>query len=48
MALFKITYILKVQHISDHGNVLEITRKFGGADRLREALAEMQNLLYAA
>ena len=48
MAQFKIPEILKVPPISDHGNVLEITEKFGGPDHLREALAEMQNLLYAA
>jgi len=48
MAQFKIPEILKVPPISDHGNVLEITEKFGGPDRLREALAEMQSLLYAA
>jgi type I restriction enzyme R subunit len=47
-AQFKIPEILKVPPISDHGNVLEIAEKFGGAERLRKALAEMQNLLYAA
>lgn len=48
LAQFKVPEILKVPPISDHGNVIEITEKFGGADRLREALAEMQSLLYAA
>ncbi len=48
MAQFKIPEILKVPPISDHGNVLEIAGKFGGPDLLREALAEMQTLLYAA
>ena len=48
MAQFKIPEILKVPPISDHGNVLEIAEKFGGPERLREALAEMQSLLYAA
>ncbi len=47
-AQFKIPEILKVPPISRHGNVLEIAQKFGGPDRLREALAEMQGLLYAA
>ncbi len=47
-AQFKIPDILKVPPISDHGNVLEIAQRFGGPDRLREALAEMQTLLYAA
>jgi type I restriction enzyme R subunit len=48
VAQFKIPEILHVPPISDHGNVLEITAKFGGPDRLREALAEMQSLIYAA
>ena len=48
MAQFKMPDILKVPPISDHGNVLEITKKFSGADKLRGALAEMQSLLYAA
>ncbi|MCX5732964.1 MAG: DEAD/DEAH box helicase family protein [candidate division NC10 bacterium] len=48
MAQFKIPEILKVPPISDHGNVIEISRKFGGPERLREALADMQTLLYAA
>jgi len=47
-AQFRIPEILKVPPISNHGNVLEIADKFGGPDRLRKALAEMQNLLYAA
>lgn len=47
-AQFKIPEILKVQPVSNHGNVLEITEKFGGPDALRKALAEMQSLLYAA
>lgn len=47
-AQFRIPDILKVEPISTHGNVLEIAGKFGGTDRLREAVHEMQNLLYAA
>ena len=46
IAQFKIPEILKVAPISDHGNVLEITNKFGGPDELRSALADMQALLY--
>jgi len=34
--------------ISQHGNVIEIAGLFGGAARLREAVNELQNLLYAA
>jgi len=46
-AEFKIPDILKVEPISQHGNVVEIAAKFGGADQLREALEKMQTLLYA-
>jgi type I restriction enzyme R subunit len=47
-AQFKVPEILRVPPISRHGNVLEIARRFGAPERLREALVEMQNLLYAA
>lgn len=40
--------VLKVRPISDHGNVNEIIGKFGGADRLRKAVNQLQALLYAA
>ena len=46
-AEFKIPDILKVEPISQHGNVVEIAAKFGGADQLRDALEKMQTLLYA-
>jgi type I restriction enzyme R subunit len=39
--------ILKVPPVSEHGNVSEIARLFGGVARLREALATLQNLIYA-
>jgi len=45
---FKIPDILKIEPISQHGNVIEISSKFGGTEHLREALSEMQALLYAA
>ena len=45
---FSIPEILDVPPISEHGNVLDIVSKFGGVDRLREAVAELQTLLYAA
>jgi type I restriction enzyme, R subunit len=45
-AQFKVPDILKVSPISEHGNVLEIASRFGGADELRTALENMQNLLY--
>ena len=46
-AQFKVPDILKVAPISTHGNVLEIAAKFGGAEHLRTAVENMQNLLYA-
>ena len=46
-AQFKVPDILKVAPISAHGNVLEIASKFGGAEHLRAAIENMQNLLYS-
>lgn len=46
-AEFKIPDILKVEPISQHGNVVEIASIFGGPDQLRGALEKMQTLLYA-
>ena len=48
VAQFAIPDILKVPPISTHGNVIEIATRFGGTERLREAVAELQTLLYAA
>lgn len=42
----KIPDALNVPPISDHGNVAEIATSFGGADRLRNAVAELQKLIY--
>ncbi len=47
-AQFAIPEILEVPPISEHGNVMEIAEKFGGEEKLREAIAELQTLLYAA
>jgi type I restriction enzyme R subunit len=47
-AQFVIPDVLKVPPISERGNVIEIARLFGGAEKLREAVAELQSLLYAA
>ncbi|MGH7774167.1 MAG: type I restriction-modification enzyme R subunit C-terminal domain-containing protein, partial [Candidatus Binatia bacterium] len=47
-AQFLIPDILKVPPISDRGNVLEIARFFGGSEKLKEAVSELQALLYAA
>jgi type I restriction enzyme R subunit len=40
--------VLKVPPISERGNVIEIAAAFGGADKLREAVNELQTMLYAA
>ncbi|MCL4476244.1 MAG: DEAD/DEAH box helicase family protein [Nitrospirae bacterium] len=45
---FKIPDILKIDPIARHGNAIEISTKFGGSENLRQALSEMQALLYAA
>ena len=39
---------LEVPPISDHGNVVEVAAKFGGADRLLAAVGRLHELLYAA
>jgi len=45
---FTLPDVLKVRPISDHGDVNEIIGKFGGADQLRNAVNQLQSLLYAA
>jgi type I restriction enzyme R subunit len=40
--------ILKVPPISEHGNPSEIANVFGGTDQLRDAVNELEELLYAA
>jgi type I restriction enzyme R subunit len=47
-AQFILPDVLQVPPISKHGNVMEIAGYFGGADRLRSAIHELQTLLYAA
>ena len=42
----KIPDALSVAPISDHGNVTEIVRSFGGADQLRNAVEDLQKRLY--
>jgi len=44
---FTLPEVLKVPPISRHGNVNEIINKFGGADQLRNAVNQLQSLLYA-
>lgn len=48
VAQFVIPDVLKVPPVSDHGTVSEIIDVFGGAEALRAAVTELQNLLYAA
>ncbi len=47
-AEFVIPDALKVPPISDHGNVMEIANLFGGSAKLRQAVNDLQTLLYAA
>ncbi len=47
-AQFVFPDVLKIPPISAHGNVLEIAGFFGGPDKLREAVHQLQTLLYAA
>lgn len=46
VAQFQIPAILKVPPISERGTVMEIAAMFGGAEKLRGAVNEMQALLY--
>jgi type I restriction enzyme R subunit len=45
---FTLPDVLKVAPLWRHGNVAEICRKFGGSDQLRNAVNQLQTLLYAA
>jgi len=47
-AQFIIPDVLKVPPISNHGNVIEIANLFGGVEKLKEAVNQLQTLLYAA
>lgn len=47
-AQFVLPDVLKVPPLSEHGQVADIVRLFGGAEQLRSAVGEMQGLLYAA
>jgi type I restriction enzyme R subunit len=47
-AQFQIPEILKVPPISERGTVQQIAALFGGAIQMREAVSEMQALLYAS
>ena len=45
---FAIPDVLKVPPLSGYGNVIEIASFFGGASKLRDAVNQIQRLLYAA
>lgn len=47
-AQFVLPDVLKVPPLSRHGQVSDIIRIFGGPDRLRAAVTELQSQLYAA
>jgi type I restriction enzyme R subunit len=47
-AQFQIPEILKVPPISERGTIPQIAALFGGAERMRSAVNEMQSLLYAS
>ncbi len=47
-AQFVLPDVLQIPPISDRGNVIEIAKMFGGSENLREAVNQLQALLYAA
>ncbi len=47
-AQFVLPDVLQVPPISHRGNVIEIAKMFGGSEKLREAVNQLQTLLYAA
>ena len=47
-AQFVLPEVLRVPPIFDHGQPGEIIQFFGGADQLRNAVNQLQSLLYAA
>lgn len=47
-AQFKLPDALEVSPLDSFGNVIEIAGRFGGAAKLKEAVAELTQLLYAA
>jgi type I restriction enzyme, R subunit len=47
-AQFLLPDVLQIPPISDRGNVIEIAKMFGGGDKLRDAVNQLQTLLYAA
>ena len=48
VAQFTIPDVLKLEPISSQGNVMEIASHFGGPAKLREAVHQLQNMLYSS
>ncbi len=48
LSQFKLPDALQIAPISNHGNLLEIAGFFGGPEPLKQALEQLQSLLYAA
>jgi type I restriction enzyme R subunit len=46
-AQFVMPEVLEVSPISEHGNVLEVAKRFGGEEGLVQAVCGLQTLLYA-
>jgi type I restriction enzyme R subunit len=44
---FRMPDILKLPPLVQHGNPIEISRKFGGAEQLRSTMQSLQTMLYA-
>jgi type I restriction enzyme, R subunit len=40
--------VLEVPPLDRHGSVVDIASRFGGSDKLRSAIVEMEEMLYAA
>jgi type I restriction enzyme R subunit len=47
-AQFVLPDALEVPPVSEHGNVVEIAKLFGGSEQLVEAVSQLQTMLYAA
>jgi len=47
-AQFVLPDVLQIPPISERGNVIEIAKMFGGSEKLRDAVNQLQTLLYAA
>ncbi len=48
VAQFTIPDVFEVASFSQYGNIIEISRLFGGTDGLRNAVQQLQEMLYAA